>query len=277
MDHRGDIDWIEWTFFLEFLSVERFEKFLDELDPPFQRHSFKEVSRHARACLEVHIAPLVPPAGNDTEFRTLPFAWSRYRTAEGVLSDDDLRTLLNKYKRPHNASLAIFVELKESFSYPDGDNLIKWFLEDFRSAPDPIWIWPWALDVFFGELQKTLKLSAEAPVSASEREILRDFCIRYREKRRQLREHFRTIYIMATANPPTAWETVLRAHGGGIREDKHPWLENVERCLELKLDRSEWTHLRNIFGNSALKNVTSWIKSQEALLPVGSTLPPEPN
>jgi hypothetical protein len=270
-----ELDWLEWSSFLEMLSVERTEPFLGELALPFEREQFSKVMRLARACLEVHIAPMVSIAGNDPEFFGLTTAWQRYRMAEGVLSDKALRKLLERYAKVDIAAQFVYSELQEWVGAGVADALKKWFVNNFRSSPDPVWQWPWALRLLFTDDPQRVSPTTPAPLTENERRLIQSFCIRYACKRRQLESRFQVISQAATATLPTLWESVLQAFGGGLG-NRYPWLGNVEQCLELRLIRKEWTRLKVELKPNVMKNLIAWVKQQEKLLPYNTTLPDEP-
>lgn len=270
-----ELDWLEWSFFLQMLSVERTEPFLRELALPFEREQFSNVMRLARACLEVHIAPTVSITENDPEFFGLADAWQRYRKAEGVFSDEALQNFLERYANMDIAAQLVYLELQEWVGGDVAGALKKWFMSSYRSSPDPIWQWPWALRLFFTDDPQRVSPTTPAPLTEDERQLIQSFCIRYGYKRRQLESRFQVISQAATATLPTLWESVLQAFGGGMG-NRYPWLGNVEQCLQLRLIRKEWTRLKVELEPNVMKNLITWVRQQEKLLPYDTTLPDEP-
>jgi hypothetical protein len=270
-----ELDWLEWAFFLEMLSVERTEPFLSELALPFEPEHFPKVIRLARACLEVHVAPTVRIAENDPEFFGLTRAWQRYRKTEGVLSDKALRKFLERYAKVDIAAQAVYSELQDLVGATVANALKRWFVNNFRSGPDPVWQWPWALRLFFLDNPRTVGPTTSSPLTEEERQILRSFFIRYGYKQRQLESRFQVISYAATAALPTLWESVLQAFGGGLG-NRYPWLGNIEQCLELRLTRKEWTRLKVELGPNLMENLITWMRTHEKLLPYNTTLPNEP-
>lgn len=275
---EAELNWLEWSFFLQMLSVERTEPFLGELALPFEREQFPEVMRLARACLEVDLAPTVSSVENDPEFLGLTKAWRRYREAEGVLGDEALRRFLETYANSETAAQGVYSELRDWVEAGVADALKLWFIGSFRSGPDPAWQWPWALRLLFtGDPQK-VSPRTPAPLAEEERQKVRSFCIRYAAKRRQLEMRFWVIAQAATATLPTLWESVLQNFPAGGLGNRHPWLGHVEECLQLRLIRREWAALNSTLEPEVMRELINWVRQQESLLPYDTTLPepPEP-
>jgi hypothetical protein len=271
----GELNWLEWTFFLEMLSVERTEPFLGELSLPFERDRFPSVMRLARACLEVRIAPLVSAAEHDPDFSGLNKAWQRYRKAEGVLDDEALRKFLERYTNVETATQCVYRELQDWVGAELADALISWFISSFRAGPDIAWQWPWALRLFFTDDPQGVTPTSLAPLTEDERQIIESFCTRYGYKRRQLESRFWVIKQAATATLPSLWESVLQTFTGVGQGNRYPWLSYIEESLHLRLMREEWDRLTTELGPGVLKNLTTWVRQHEALLPYDTTLPDE--
>jgi hypothetical protein len=269
-------DWLEWSFFLKMLSVERSEPFLHELGAPFGREQFPAVMRLARACLETHMAPTVRATKDAPEFYGLSEAWRRYRNAEGVLSDEAIGRFLEQSKGSEVIARSVYHHLQDWIGVDLANSLEKWFVNNFRSGPDPTWQWPWALRLLLADDPQNIKPTTVAPLTEDERQCVISFCIRYGAKKRDLEMRFWVISQAATASLPSLWEAVLQTFPAGGLGNRYPWLGYVEECLQFKLTRKEWTRLNEEIGHTTIDRLIMWVKQQEALLPYDTTLPHEP-
>lgn len=261
------LDWTDWIFFLEMLSVERTEAFVGELELPFERERFPEVIRLARACLEVHILPTVNASQSDVEFRGLDRAWHHYREVEGVLDEDLLQNFVAEYRDLTTATQNVYSRLRSWVGEETGDALGEWFTHNFRSCPDPVWQWVRALRLMFCVSPQNISPTTVAPVTEDDRQRIRSFCTRYYGKQRDLEMRFWVISQAATATVPTLWESVLQAFQAGGLGNKYPWLGTVEQCLQLRLIRREWSRLNAELEHDTATRLVAWIKQQEVCLP----------
>jgi hypothetical protein len=270
------LDWIEWAFFLQTLSVERTEPFLRELALPFEREQFPDVMRLTRACLEAGMFRSIRAAEDDADSAKLIKAWGKYRAAMGVLDDEKLLYFVERYQRTEIILSAAFEELHGWIGAEPAHSLKEWFRNNFRAAPDPAWQWIWALRVLFtGEPRKVTPTSA-APVDDDERQRIKSFCVRLHSRRRDLESRFWVIKQASTATLPSLWESVLQEATPGGLGNQYPWLRYIEETLQLSLIRREWSKLKADLGTNTMTQLTAWVKQQQAILPDNVRLPDEP-
>lgn len=271
-----ELNWLDWYSFLEMLSVERTAPFLSELALPFDQKRFPQVMRLSRACLEVHVFSTVSVAKDNPDFPGLTEAWQRYREVEGVLSDESIQKFHTQYERPEIDAQAVYSDLREWIGSNTADNLKNWFVRDFRSGPDPIWQWHWALKLLLTHTPHKVVPTTPAPITEDEQRRVESFCTRCGAALFDLEMRFYITRQVAKSTLPTIWEKVLQTFPAGGLGNKYPWLSSIEQCLQLRLIRKEWARLDSELGHSAMSQLTTWVREQEKALPHNASLPREP-
>jgi len=141
-DISYSLDPIEWGQFLQVLSVERTEAFLTPLNLPFDRGEFKRVLRFARACCEVDMWSVVGSRNPELKNPELQSAWTRYRIAEGVLTDGAIQELYERYRRNELIYQHVSRELSVLIGNSLWLDLVKWFIDNFRTPSMLYDLWP---------------------------------------------------------------------------------------------------------------------------------------
>lgn len=269
------LDWIQWNFFLKMLSSERTEPFVDELALPFQTKDFRAVRRVARGCLEF-VVFCSPGLRDEPGSKNLVDAWQRYREVAGVLSEAKLLEFEARYGRSPAASIAIYSEFQDAAG-PTSNAIKKWFVNNFRSGPDPVREWPWALRLLIGEPDQEVIPATPVPLDKKQRQYVEDFCRRYRTEQLALEIRFYDIAQSSVATGPSPWERVLQSYPADEGTLNYfPWLDAIEKCLQYRLIRYEWEKLTLDLGMNAMVTLTRWLRMNSKVLPFGRTLPDEP-
>lgn len=267
-----EVDWAEWRFFLEMLSAERVEPFVDELRLPFGRQNFREVMRLARACLEIDMWRAASIAEGNPELPGFYDAWLNYRSSEGVLSGAELELFSARFKSPESAPLKVYFDLGYWIGTDLANELLDWFFKRYRSSPDPSHKWPWALRELVANAAQKAPTHPTLYIPDEARQKIVSFCTLYYAKRRDLEMRFYVISQAATATLPTAWEAVLQTFPAGGLGNRYPWLGRVGQCLQYKLLLTEWRKLKKALGPNTLAGVIDWVKQNENLLPLKTHL-----
>jgi hypothetical protein len=269
-------DWTEWEFFLQTLSAERTEPFLRELALPFEYEQFPNVMRLARACLEAGLFRSVMAAEGRADSAEFVKAWGKYRAAARVLDDETLLRFLERDRHAEIILSAAYEEFRGWVGAGVADGLKEWFINNFRTAPDPAWKWILALRLLFAGEPRKVTPSSAAPVNDDERERVKSFSIRVHSKRRNLEGRFWVIKQASTATLPSLWESVLQAATPGGLGNRYPWLGYIEETLQLSLIRTEWNRLKAELGTNTMTQLITWVRQQQAILPNHVSLPDEP-
>ncbi len=264
-----EVDWIEWVFFLEMLSVRRIEPFIDELHLPFEQECFPKVMRLARACLEVHMFSSICVPEGCSESPNLFRAWQNYRVTEGILSEKVLQEFFEHYGGEENIAQKVYVDLQEWIGKELAIDLKRWFTKNYRSSPDPIWRWPWVLEL----LLTNKSLSSFIPINTDQQEHVYGFYKHCKIRKIELEVRFQTIYQAAKQEGATVWEQVLQTFPADGLGNNYPWISSIEQCLWLRLIRQEWGKLKRELGFNTLTKFTDWVQEQVKILPFSIQLP----
>lgn len=269
------LDWINFNFFLEMLSVERIEPFISELCLPVDKELLSPVMRLARACLEVDLYNSV---GLYKDFSNFMEPWQRYRDSQGVLSEDILAELSACDEKVHLNLDGLFIELQELTGAFKAKELLHWFSNNFRSGPDPVWRWPWAIEMLLTD-------NPHKPITIPKIVLLRDeqthideFCKHYRAEKKSLEMRFYEVTQAAKLSHPSVWESVLQNYPPDEGTLKYyPWLLSIYHCLEYRLIRHEWSRLTERLSPARRAYIIHWVREQSILLPFSPILPNEPS
>jgi hypothetical protein len=272
-----EIDILDWIFYLEMLSVERTAQFLPELNLPFKREYFPKIMRLARGCLELYMFRSIRVPKGHADSPGLIEAWHLYRETEGVLSNELMNELFEKYGRSGIAALTVHSDLQGWVGPDTAKALRRWFENNFPFESYQVWQWPWALERLLVDLPRKISLTRPAPITDRERQSVSDYCSRYRASLDVLEKRFYTLREVEKRIPRTLWESVLQAFPADGPVNDLFWLDTVERCLKLKLIRVEWSNLKAELGSEVVEKLTSWVREQVKLLPGDVELPNEPN
>lgn len=268
------LDWTNFKFFLDMLSVERTEPFISELYLPVNNESFSPVMRLARASLEVYLYDLVERYKGFPNFIE---PWQRYRESQGVLNEDILAELSARDKKVYLNLDKIFVELQEVTGVFNAKDLLDWFSNDFRSGPDPSWRWPWAIERLLTDNSHRPPTVPKIDLSRDEQTIINEFCKHYRAETDNLGLRFYKIEQAAKLSPPSTWESILLNFPPDEGTLKYyPWLSSVSKCLEYRFMRQEWERLTKLLSPKRMAYVTKWVREQSVLLPFSPKLSDEP-
>jgi hypothetical protein len=269
---------MDWISFLKMLSVERTESFISELALPFDPEQFPRVIHLARGCLEFYMFPAIRVPEGHVDSPGLIEAWSSYRAVEGVLSNETLNELAERYANQSEDIVQqdIYSQLQGYVGSETANALKSWFLKDFPSCPNFMGQWLWALRLLFTDPPEGVSPTSPPPITDEERQYIKDHSIHYRSEQLTLEKRFYSIIQDAKADGPTSWEKVLQTYPAGGIGNIYPWLNSVQQCLWLRLIRCEWGKLRNELGHSTMDLLISWIRQQEKVLPFNTTLYDEP-
>lgn len=271
------LDWIQWNFFLKMLSAERTEPFVGELALPFEVKEFPKVMRLARSCWEFVIFQYPGFREERPESQNLVEAWRGYREVDGVLSETKLLEFEARYGGSLTAPMAIYSELHDTIGPRTSKALKNWFANNFRSGPDPVWQWPWALRLLLTDSDGKIIPATPAPLDNRQRHCLEEFCMRYRAEQDALEMRFYAIEQAAQATGASRWEKVLQNYPPEEGTLKYfPWLNSVEHCLQYRFIRYEWEKLRLELGSNVMTQLITWVRMNSGVLPFTPTLPDEP-
>jgi hypothetical protein len=260
------------------ISVDRTEPFVLELQLPIRHVTYHQVMRLARACLESSIFVFLRrQTSAQSNLQPLTNAWLAHRNTQGVLSDEVLQRISDRHIQVPLLTTTVYDDLHDMVGSNTAEALGKWFKEQFRPRPDPVWQWPWALKVLFVERTVGLRVEEVGPLTAAEIKSVRQFSDQYENKKRLICERFQKIEREAKTSGPSTWEGVLLnfpPDEGTLRY--FPWLDSVRKCLEYQLIRREWSQLSQKLGRNAMVNLVSWVRRNSSDLPWNPVLPEEP-
>jgi len=257
------------------LSVERTEPFISELCLPIERADFSPVMRLAQACLEVYLYHTVDLYKGFPNFME---PWQRYRENQGVLNEVILAELNARYEKVYLNLDKIFVELQDLAGWHKAEDLLHWFSDNFRSGPDPVWRWPWAIEILLTDNPHRPPTVPEIGLWRDEQSHIDEFCKHYRSEKKSLEMRFYEVEQAAKLSRPSVWESVLQNYPPDEGTLKYyPWLTSIQHCLEYRLIRLEWGKLMKLFHPDRLLTITKWVREQSPLLPFSPKMPNEPS
>ena len=204
-------------------------------------------------------------------------AWRRYRDTEGVLSEAKLREYEEQYDGSLSVTMTIFSELHDLIGKRTARALQNWFANNFRSAPDRVWQWPWALRLLVADSGDIITPTTPSPLNDKQRYYVKEFCANYQAEKYALEMRFYGIQQTAKITGASLWEKVLQNYPPEEGTLKYfPWLDYVEHSLQYRLIRYEWERLRLALDPDVMAQLTDWVRMNSTLLPFKPTLSNEP-
>jgi hypothetical protein len=270
------IDWEDWNFLLQTLSVDSTVSFLHELALPLDPYSFPRVKRFARACLEAEMySTTLTPAGH-ADSPDFIEAWRHYRREEGVLSDEQLQQFLARHGRSLDALQHAYRDFQFMIGEDTGEALRRWLMK--HSAPYSFLHleWVWAVRRLVVELPQKACLLEPCPLTTGETERVATFIEDLKQRRDFLELRFYIGGEAARFTPPTPWEQVLLTFPADGPMSERFWLGHIGSCLQLRLLRRQWGKLRSDLGAEAMSRLTGWVRRNFDLWRQVDELPDEP-
>lgn len=270
------IDWEDWNFLLQTLSVDSTVSFLHELALPLDPYSFPRVKRFARACLEAEMySTTLTPAGHADSPGFIE-AWRHYRQAEGVLSEDQLQQFHARHGRSPDALEHAFHDFQFLIGKDTGEALRHWLVK--HSAPHSFlhFSWVWAVRRLVIELPRKAGLPEPCPLTTEQTKRVVKFIEDLKHRRDLLELRFYIGGEAARFTPPTPWEQVLLTFPADGPVGERFWLGHVGSCLQLRLLRREWDKMRRDLGAEPMSCLTAWVRRNSDLWREFGELPDEP-
>lgn len=271
-----DIDWEDWNFLLQTLSVDSTVCFLHELALPLDPYNFPRVKRFARACLEAEMySTTLSPAGHADSPGFIE-AWRHYRRVEGVLSDEQLRQFPARRGHPLDDLEHAFNDFQFLIGEDTGEALRRWLIK--HSAPHSYlhFEWFWAVRHLIVNLPQKACLLEPCPLTTEQTERV----VRFIEKLKRWRDFLELRFYIggeaARFTPPTPWEQVLLTFPADGPMSERFWLGHIGSCLQLRLLRREWGKLCEDLGAEAMSRLTGWVRRNADLYQQDGQLPDEP-
>ena len=253
--------WI-WHSFLEILSVEGTEPFVNELALPIPPGDYTKVMRFARACLEVYMCPSRIIRSGPFDAPEFPKYWPLYRESEGVLSQNQLNDYAEKYKGAKDVLFSMYEELQGWIGPQRADELKGWFRQHFTPAFDGYTLWYHAFLHLLKIISENRDPSITAQTTAAQMQAMRAFCDSYKAKRSNLTKRFDGIKESAVTGGPTLWEAVLQTFPvDSVAGFDYPWLDSVKSCLNLYLFRDEWRKIKADIGSDGLTRIAELVQT----------------
>ncbi|HEX8422938.1 MAG TPA: hypothetical protein VF634_05985 [Pyrinomonadaceae bacterium] len=270
------IDWEDWNFLLQTLSVDATLSFLHELALPLDPYSFPRAKRFARACLEAEMySTTLTPAGHADSPGFIE-AWRHYRRAEGVLSDEQLRQFLAHRGRSLDALQHAFHDFAAIAGAETCEALRRWLIKHSAPHSHLHFEWVWAVRRLVVELPEKACLLEPCPLTAEQMKRVVKFIEDLKHRRELLELRFYIGGEAARFTPPTPWEQVLLTFPADGPITERFWLQHVGSCLQLRLLRREWGKMSADLGAETTSRLTAWVRRNFDLWREFDELPDEP-
>ena len=265
----------DWMFCLQMLSIEHTEPFGAELGLSISADGFHQTMLSARACLELQIAFEFERGGVAGRGATLPSRWLDYRQSAPALADPLLSDLLPLATQPGNDE-RVFAKLHGENGHDRLTGLRQWFKANFRARPDPVWLWPWALRLFFVEGRDNIVADYRG-LPELKKLLIANWSRCYEQMKEEIGRRFYSLTRYALDHP-SKWEKVLLAYNSeGDRErNDNLWLLYIEQCLSFRLIVRECKNLESLLGRESLWDVVGFVFQNAHHLPSDQTLPDPP-
>lgn len=264
-----------WSFFLDMLSVERTESYINQLRLPFRAEDFPSVMELTRACREFVFFSTVSQCYEKSSFYEV---WTSYRNLGGVLSDDKLGEFSKRFEKiaPDSADLIIYTELSQDIGQRTAEALLKWYSRNFRPGGDPIIQLPGILLLATNDLSKKSNRSSGSRTDDVERDKIHKFCSEIRGKELSLELRFEALQEEAKREGPTVWEKVLQHYPPNENPLRYfPWLRDIRNSLQILMIRDEWANLRKELTSETISAIVDWVDQNKESLPMRIIVPEE--
>jgi hypothetical protein len=237
-EHSENCLIFDWPAFLQMLSADGIESFIEELGIDAIGH-FHDVQKLARACLEVEIfCHLSLDKDPSTKESSLAKAWLDYRQAISILRDDELLEMRSHVERFDNILQVAFLYLyRRWINQETALALWRWFIDFFPETPDKVWDWWHTLRT------RTLKLkNAFTNTEINSVNKINQIIYAVEQEESLLLCRFEKVSQDMETKQATLWNTLL---GTSLFDTAgyYSWIFRVKECLHRKLMLNAWQNI----------------------------------